>query len=343
MTDLTELLSVYHAKRSYAIKTTGRLERLLESLPNPTTQCPITISLIGAKKKEDALSQMLLLGEQTSTRNPKAFNNLHVDPLTHATTWPTLLLTLGLFLSDSNLVKTLYPQNAYEIQWQVRTRRILRDLLFSRLFFLFTDIIVLFATDFGGFENVVDCLQVWSALTIRSDLPHALHPYVLIVTHEEDNPSPTAQLLEQEILDTQMHGVKNAFSGVEVVQLHGIARYSEQQNEPLRARLKSLVRRRRRARQQHRYLLPTTHLAFLFDRAIRHFAINETLPFSYIIEYRVQRPISPDLPLNLIHFLSICKKLKAPYELIVQYLAAILLKDHYVPGSHGELARTLED
>ena len=96
------------------------------------------------------------------------------------------------------------------------------DILHSRLFCLFADVLCIFAEDFINLESVVDRLRTWAAADSGSSLFMQTRLRVVIVKRgDETSSSPTYDLLEMEDyqFSLQQKVLRNFYSSITVLHL----------------------------------------------------------------------------------------------------------------------------
>ena len=206
---------------------TTRLEYLCTSLARPTQQYPSVITFVGSKAKSLALSRLYASFRARRTGDLETNHaNIYTDDSTVNDAHP-------LFFVDANLAVPI-PEHAPSYNCHRSSRTVARwetnptdlhEVLFPRLIFLFSDIICLFADDFGTLEQTVAQVARWINEGSASTLPIAVRPKVLIITSTDravglpTQPSPL--IIESLHLDSVVSDrtARACFSSLEIIRL----------------------------------------------------------------------------------------------------------------------------
>lgn len=93
------------------------------------------------------------------------------------------------------------------------------------MFFLFADVICVFADDFGSVNNAINRLKVWATIGSASGLSRITRPRLISVA-SENSVSPIHDSLEMGEIETNLGSgdspeLQNAFSAIVLLQLAG--------------------------------------------------------------------------------------------------------------------------
>ena len=331
-----------------SLRDKNRLNQILTEITNPTFQFPSLLFFLGRKTKDHAIQQ-LFTHNKIEKKHHDRFTTLRKDNSTLETDYPILFADADHHISTDTVVQQKNPRcheiSLHPIRWLSSSRHKLHTVIYMRLFFLFTDVICIFADDVGGLNTVADILKEWAKYGSVSCLPKVLRPRVVIVI-SSNAVSPTFELLEIEDLrfnlrEQGLSDIYDCFSGVSLLHLASdyispLARYR---------RLKEALLRQadelRELRISHRYLLSAVHFNDLFHQAIQHTATTYLSPFNFILQSRIYNPIGENISGNISSFLQLGIQSKLSYEALASLIGSSILMDAYPPGMHCMLVNHL--
>ena len=165
------------------ITDTNRLATLNRKLTNPSNQYPSVLFCIGKQTKTTALRE--LFPDNTFNRRSRdeaALAKIHVD---NTTTFSKYLIFFGEGSTEDpspqdQSTAPCHETRCYSISWS-NSRTLGLDLALSRLFFLFTDLICIFADDFQNLQEVIDLIVRWVEHGSASSLHPQIRPRIIIV------------------------------------------------------------------------------------------------------------------------------------------------------------------
>ena len=247
----------------------GRTSRVVEELDNPQLQTPSIFFFIGRKAKKTALEE-LFPENNIAKGNQEGIATLRLDNSSRYSNNPIFFAESDPFSPKplGSNVRSCHEGQFLRLTWSHSVPKTqLSNHFHARLFFLFTDVLCIFAEDFLCFENVVNRLKDWAVAGSGSN-PGKLRPRVVIVKRgDECSQSPTYDLLQVE--DTQqsldLKVLRKFYSSVTVLHLAGerispLARFR---------RLKELLWRNmdemRQLRQKNRCLYSAVHFRGFFS------------------------------------------------------------------------------
>lgn len=252
-----------------------------------------------------------------------------------------------LLFADGDPLKSLTTQHQpsvpqgteYELAWKTPDGQNAQRLLYTRLLFLFTDIVYIFAEDFPDFQHVIDfltdCIKARSASMLQQVRPHL----VVVLTEETESLIEVARKKQfhQDISQIGSVQLSEVFSGVSLIHLIDCGVSQGIPDEKLRQLMLKQSENMRALRRTHRTLYAASHLSPLFEAALQHTATTIEKPFDFIKAMRKEDDDVPqDLSEHLAHYLDIGSQAGCSYEDLAPLMASAIVMDHYVPDMHCE-------
>ncbi|THC92162.1 hypothetical protein EYZ11_008377 [Aspergillus tanneri] len=316
------------------LEDTGRLWRVIQELPNPSTQTPQLALFIGTNAKDTALKN-IFPQNNISRRGEKGNINLRLqtDSINH---------DAPLFFADSSpFVKNPSERShvlchetiSHPASWKPSLYTVI-DILYARLLFLFSDVICVFADDFSSVQAVLLRLMTWAEIGSAMPILPELRPRLLVVV-SEDGPHDASQYEElQNMLQSYTIQLKNTFSAVKIFQLAGtylspLARYQRLQLE-----IRSQTQQMFDIRQRTHMLLSALHFASLFVKAVEQTAQSTSQDFNFITVSRIRNEVGSDYLEHLQTFLELARRHKTPYDSVASFIASSIIMDAYPPRMH---------
>ncbi|KAF3492114.1 uncharacterized protein GIQ15_01631 [Arthroderma uncinatum] len=275
-----------------------------------------------------------------------AHDNLGVNPILQATVGPHVNLRVDSRTQSSGhpvLFADCDPHACHldtvdlcpslrSIPWATARDRDVQDIFLTRLVFLFTDVVCLFAEDLGGMDGVKTLLTAWATFGSASSL--APRPAVIVVA-VSDGASVTQDILEEGefLADLMQHaGVADTFMSINMVYLPPRGVLAGAPYQPLRDEMLKRLDIVRRHRREHRCLFSAVHFSALFEEAMDRRCRSRHLEFDFIGASRRGRETDGRYPRHLATFLS----LGAKGDLAMQgsLIASSMLMDAYPPKAH---------
>lgn len=303
----------------------NRLQALAEALPSPTTQTPCVSLFLGNASKDQALKQLFihnkfgrrrrlyggLLTIRCETSSIKSDNTHYfadVDPL----------ISCGLEYSRANC----HPQAVLPVTWPNTDDTPLRDFVLSRPVFPFTDVVCMFADDFGGYGETIGILSKWAAMSRSSQEPNNPGPHVVIVTSAAITTGQEPSCF------------KGAYIGTTIVQ-------SKSACPRLNAKIMRLLDRSVTSKRAHSVVFTAQHQAALSEAAMENFARTVHEPFNLVQASRADREVNPDLHEYAVKALNLAAREGARTDTVLSLTATSLLVDACPAGMHGRLPNSL--
>jgi hypothetical protein len=317
-----------------------RLTQLLRDIASPRPQYPSLISFLGKRKMERALRDIFT---QNNFRRGQrdGFVNLRIDATTAGSDCPVLFADGDLDYEIPAVIEDIHSHRRHTlpIHWTQPQFTSIPAIMYARLIFLFTDVICIFADDYGGLERVAALMRTWAIIGSASTLPTEVRPRVVIVVSDQQTGA------SQEIGESEEFHLRlgeqdpklqaNCWSAVKLVRLAEESISSPARHRRLREILRNEVDVFRDVRIQYRALYSATHLISFFDMAVHHSARSMTLPFSFIGSSRAENPISTQYGSHLYTFLDLAHQNGYSIECFCRFVASTILMDAYPPGMHS--------
>ncbi|KKZ66707.1 hypothetical protein EMCG_07612 [[Emmonsia] crescens] len=305
----------------------GRLRQLIEELSSPWTQFPSMAMFMGRKRKDVALKQ--LFPENALTSGPEV--SIGVDNKTIFSNHP-------IFFADCDPHMTHFTSErsgveAIPIPWATSNDCDVLDLCVSRLLFMFTDVVCIFADDVGGLEGAKTLLASWASYGSASSLP--TRPRVIVVVASKE-PSATCGITAGNdfIHDViQCSGVSDTFASIQMLQSPFPGLSPSAHHRPLKDEVLKGLDIARRDRQEHCALFSSFHLDAFFEKAMIRLCRSRWTAFDFIVASRDGNELGQDYSAHLQDFLLLTQNI--PYEVRALLIASSMLMDAYPPRMHA--------
>ena len=225
------------------------------------------------------------------------------------------------------------------IQWMNHPSHKVFDIIHSRLFYLFVDVLCIFADDFESFEHVADRLKTWAVLKKKMNVhDHMPCKIIIIKSDHESSSNLTFDILERMNLQFSLlqQDLMNAFSSVVILNL------MNDQMSPLtrHRRLKELIRRQtddmRFLRRDQRCLYSAMHLNRFFIDAILHLTQTIDKLFEFLRSNNSESPLSVDRHGHLRNFFDLNRQLNIEESAVTTAVVSAILLDAYLARAHSE-------
>ena len=330
------------AEESLQLYDKGRFDHLISTLPNPAHQQPTFLAFHGKECKSQALQQLFQIHNARGSA-PYYRNHLFVvqDTVTHRN--PILIAETEPQLPTFRPLKgsRCYHTSVHGFERNGVSDQSLWSFLHSRLFFLFADVVCVFADDIGGLDGAARQLQAWSMHGSPSNAPRKLRPRVIVVTTEL-NDSATHEILEIDdfryrLLEQGGPDLQDCFSEVTVVKA---SRDAPNAFETLQASIDRHTRQMRQLRINASYLFSASHLSFLSQKAAAQAAKHSRHRFDFVLESRAGKNLDEGFVEHVARFLNLSRAQNALSDAVVTMLASVILLDAYPPGMHRTLAES---
>ncbi|CAK7238176.1 hypothetical protein SEUCBS140593_010402 [Sporothrix eucalyptigena] len=338
----------YFARGNHAeLFTSNRLQRLVESIPDPDSQRPSLVVLIGSASKSAALRETFGVKRTWpgAAKRARGEIHLHVDP--------SSVFGQPLLVADGDLPTQPMQKAPASKCHEITVRTIHRppgfvvdDLvsgLYGRLLFPFADVFCFFCDDLGGLQCVARLLASWLDGQRSTALPAAAAgcapPGVVLVTEAmpvgKKGEASTRSAFLRYVRSETATNVLDYVAAVDVVALlpkgavSSGARY-----RLLKERLLDGTDCARKRRQEAGLSFSATHLAALVDCGLDAFASLAAEPFCFIKASRAHRPVASDLAVHLRTLVERTQSVSELASFVTPVLASSFLLDSYPPGAH---------
>lgn len=335
--DHSSWLELWEGEAGPLLSHGWRLPQIFQDCPNPSEQYPQITLFLGRHLKEKAL-RTLCDSKYKGLRRKNAIN-IRVDNRSLRALHPRFFAdcdpTSKILQEACSGPRACHEDHVHPLH-SLPFPFNLHDLIFSRLLFMFVDVVCIFEEDIGGLDAVQDMLLTWAHIGSGSSLPHAVRPRVIVVVNQQ------AQSVTQDILDEQdflfdlqtKPSLYESFTEIRFCRLPSDELSSNAQFLSLRADISRQLHDARFARIQKQALFSATHLGDLFKLATENFCMSPLSQFDFIGATRQQNPLDGSFSSHLTEFLRLAGKSRIPYEGISSHIASAVLMDAYPPGMH---------
>ncbi|KFZ04602.1 hypothetical protein V502_10028 [Pseudogymnoascus sp. VKM F-4520 (FW-2644)] len=332
-------LTVRQDETNFELQYGNRLHNITKCLPQPFTQYPSVVLFIGNSMKSKAL-RALYPQSAISTCRKFGIANICIDSTTENEEHPVLLAES---VSDYAQAKARGKQTCHEtsnhpVPWpglEIPKRQKFIDHVQARLLSLFTDVMCLFAQDYGGLDAVADTLMTWATIGTASSLPRAVRPRLLIVANISGN-NFVSEALRFRLKVLSHSGFSESFSSINVVNVLGASGHTSRGHfSALGQVLKEEILLQRVERVNAHTLFSMVHIAAFFDLALQNFATSPLSAFSYIRASREYFKVSPNFAHHLSSFMSVFADNKLPDHIAWEFIASVIILDAFPPDMHS--------
>jgi hypothetical protein len=317
----------------------GIIDQLTATAPSKS---PCLGLFLGRKKKDAALREVFPHNNLERQQCAQGVIRLELDNASLKSDHPILFAD-----ADPNLPATTYDncqssspsRRVVSLPWAAAVPHLVQDIVLSRLLFLFTDVICLFADDVGGLDGVKTLLTTWATIGSASSLPSTVRPRLLVIS-EEDHSSATYNLLERE--DFRYHLLHNTgidlsqtFASIKAIMLPGEYLSPAVQHMRLRENIAREFDLAHRSRDTASVAFSGTHQNALFDRALEHISRTIEEPFDFVRAARLDNELRTDYSSHVENFLSLTRMKEIPTDAACSFIASSVLMDAYPPNMHS--------
>ncbi|KAL8673858.1 MAG: hypothetical protein Q9168_001723 [Polycauliona sp. 1 TL-2023] len=330
----------FSRQRDPSLLDPGRLGRIVQELGDPNFQYPSLVFFAGRKAKDVAVRQLFPWNNFKKSARNDGLATLQAETVSLQTKYPLFFAESDPFAGTTLSTGTehlCHESRSHPLLWPGYGVDALYDHIHSRLLFLFTDVICIFAEDFLDMDNLIHQLRTWAKLGRPTNLFPAVRPRVIVVRKGvQPSPSPLYDLLDQEDLrfNFRCQELVDYFSAVTVLHL------ADEQISPLsrHRRLKELLQRQveevRHARETYGCLYSAIHLNDLFTDAVFHTTRTIGEPFDFLLSSRKGNCDFTQYTEHLSTFLKLGALMNITQRASASYIASTILLDAYPPGMH---------
>ncbi|KFY31633.1 hypothetical protein V493_00940, partial [Pseudogymnoascus sp. VKM F-4281 (FW-2241)] len=337
---------------SFVLQYGNRLNNIANALPSPSTQYPSIVLFIGKTLKNKALRALYPQNELYS-----ASGTDYTGPAFKAGSGAQAFeMYEAASKKGSRGKQTCHDTSNHHVSWPSvegngSQRQQSIDHVQARLLSPFTDVLCLFAQDYGGLDAVAETLITWATIGPASSLEHPIRPRLLIVANiSGDVFASEALRLQLKVLSHP--GFSDSFSSLNVINVLGASGHTPRGHfSALEQVLKEEIRLQRAARVNTHTLFSMVHIAAFFDLALQNFrnppltcraskylhAVLYSSPlskFSFIDASREDFKVSPNFPQHLRSFMSALADKKLPGHFAWEFIASAIILDAFPPDMH---------
>jgi hypothetical protein len=329
-----------HGPEKIAFETTSRLRTLVQEMPDPALQTPQLAFFLGGATKNEALKH-IFSRNNISRRGGKGNVDLRMDTESVNSDHPLLF-------ADGNPLEKKLPDHghvwchemkAHSADWHIDPPQLETDFVYSRLIFLFSDVIYVFIDDFPTLEAVMMRLIAWAEIGSASPLAIDVHPRLVFII-SEDGPFRDTRIDEfQKAMATGL-GVqmRSTFSSFRIFRLAGKHLSTLVRYQRLRGELRQQLEDMRAVRSLSRCLFSALHLCAFFEAAVQHTVDAPSEKFDFIAVSRAANPVVKE-PTYLQLFLELASRAKISHDVISGFVASSILMDAFPSRMHREFFR----
>ena len=331
-------------KEDFCLHYGNRAKRVIQEMTNPDSQFPSSVLFLGRKSKETAL-RLVFPHNNVRRCQQDGIINLRLDTSTFNSTTP-LMFADGDPLSTIPLrtdFTSCHENQTTPITWTPPQNQTVLNTLYTRLFFLFSDVVCIFADDFGGLGCVARLLTEWISIGSASTLPKATRSRVIIIT-SNDADCITPEILIQRDLKIWRSGDhdqrSNMFSSIAILCLEEPRLSLFARHQRLKDAILKETDLSRTSKMEGQVLFSATHLQAFFHQAVHHTARSLSQPFNFLLSSRARNEITEDYRCHLSTFLRQGQKLGTTFDSIASFIASSILMDSYPPRMHSKFIRS---
>ena len=321
----------------------NRTNNVIQEMANPDKQYPSMILLIGGKSKDIALRQLFPNNNIRRGRTDSIID-LRSDSATVRSDFPVLFADANPSASKAIRIGDFpcHQNDTFLLNWKAPKSENVHHALFARLVALFSDVICIFADDFGSLREVALFLLDWIRLGSPSTSPQRIRPRVVVVANEQ-SPAATHDVLEAEefhfLLQQEDLSARTAvFSSISFLRIAGDQISVLARHRRLKEVLFSELDSSRKDRIEQRMLFSAVHFSAFVKQAVRHVATSFTTPFNFMETTRLSNPLKPDYRAHLSACFTLARHYHVSYETLASFIASSILLDAYPPRMHSKSA-----
>ncbi|KAL3428780.1 FabD/lysophospholipase-like protein [Aspergillus tetrazonus] len=326
-------LELYNSNGASHVAYGSRLKQLTRELPQPLSVFPQLVFLMGRRQKDRALRQLC----RSKYRKREKGISLRSDNRTLHCLHPRFFAdcdpTCRELPERRETIPNCHPETVFTLE-SCPDKNLFQDVILTKLLFLFTDVVCIFADDVGGLDSVCQLLETWTKIGTASGLPAAVRPRVIII-ESHMNPDDTSLVKEDLLIQLTACGKPffEVFNDLEIFCLPPDGHSPDALFRGLGRELTYQLQNARAVRERHNSMFNATHLNGFFELALRHIP-HLPQPFDFVVSARQSRPLDGALVYHISRFTSAANKARLPYEGIASHIASAILMDAYPRGMH---------
>ena len=313
----------------HTFRNFNRLRALINAdvFSDLTTQTPSMMTFIGGPSKNRLLRGITSKASLTASKSSHVLCNLHIARSTAKTQNPVLIadcLRPGT-RQDCHRTNSTCHKATSNLLSSMAGPVITSSSLFSRILCPFSDILRISTADYGGFNRIIDFLEIWILTGFRSST--LSHPPQLVIITEgiagrpQWDPEATQTLCQLIGKSFDEARLSSFFLSVEVLSVptgyQNLMRFLQPRLEMMQA-----------ARKKNHCLFKLIHFHALFDAACLNWVQNPDAPFDFINATRLTHPVPLDF---LEHFDRVFSLLEGS---ALPLIASSMVLDSSPPAMH---------
>ncbi|KAI2839628.1 hypothetical protein CBS11350_7459 [Aspergillus niger] len=318
----------------WVIADTGRMEKVVHGMTNPTAQHPSVQLFVGGQTKLQALRALNPQNNITRQSNV-GFARLHEASVVSAYSVLIIESTLSPSAQEAwHRQKSGTTQRYHIRDSHSQTYQEMRDLLYRQFLLPSAHLVCLFAADFGGIARLKSALESWSYPTAPdSDNRDRILPRLVIVLTESELTPQDIGSIESSLASAAIPKVADS---VIVVDLRDRSELSASSRfEPLRRTLERVADETRTARHNACLLFSAAHLHSLLKKMLLHVSQESGLPFDCIRACRPAGSEQGDTSEYLARYMETVEEARISSNTAVAFVASAYVMDAYPVGMHG--------
>ena len=329
----TTWLSVSEGKH-LVIHDHGRFAQIVRSLEDPRRQYPGLVHFVGSSSKVQAVRH-LFPRLRTGPRLPNALLNLRLDSTSSSDDHPVLISDSNLHVDTRSSIQTRQNHGtAHHLSWSPESLDSLYDVVHARLIFLFSDVVCVFADDFGGLDALVPRITEW----VRLSPKNGVKPFILIVVSEaKGNVEREKSFLGFRDRVRSACPLDQAFAGVRIYSPEQAHLGPSAVHKLLRDVIKHEMQVALQRRRDRNILFPATLQSLFFSTGVSHLAGSRSQDFDFLAAARKMFIPSDDhLTQHVRNLLQQGDKKKMSLADLAYFVASTLMIQAYPPEMHCE-------
>lgn len=313
-----------------------RMDRLVDSLPDPSQQKPLLVACAGNKQKKLALEQLFPANDPRQRDRRPALCRIYTDALTSHLANPIFFMDIDPDcdppIQDTHL--HCHQSQAFSFH-KDRSSAHFGAVLTKQLLLPFIDVLCVFAEDVGGCNGVLQHLKSWALANIEGTETQVPTRLVVVLS-----PSDDAEQAKQESTrfaeSFYAFGLGQLFPNIRVETTSSLplrnARYIPLRDIVLGPVLEAALE----ARTERMHLFSGLHLASLFSQRLAQTAKHPRRSFCPLLASRQGIPALSHFVECVIAFLHAAHHHDLAYDAVASLIGTSLLMQAYPPSAHGK-------
>ncbi|KAL4899393.1 hypothetical protein BDW74DRAFT_189395 [Aspergillus multicolor] len=326
----TPWLELYSSNGVSHVAYGSRLKQLVGELPQPSSVFPQLVFLMGRRQKDRALRQLCRSKYRKTAKGIGLRSDTRTLHCLHPRFFADCDPTSRELPERREAISNCHPETVFTLESYL-DKDLCQDVILTKLLFLFTDVVCIFADDVGGVDGACQLLETWIKFGTASALPAAVRPKIIIVDSHM-NPEDASLVKEDLLIQLTACGKPffEVFGDLEIFCLPPESHSPDALFRGLGREITYQLQNARTVRERHKSMFHATHLNGFFELALRHIP-HLPQPFDFVKSARQFRPLDGALVYHISRFTSAANKARLPYDGIASHIASAILMDAY-PG-----------